>query len=518
MSTPRSTGFGSSRRRTLVLLAVGLAAWPAAAVGPEVGGNDVRVSAAGGVGNASYGAFFASAAHNPDHGEVLLCWEGEDDVELAPQEREIFCQRLDAESGAEIGDDFRVSDMGGLGSNDHVARDPFVVYDGVDELYLVVWSGSDDAPPLVAGELEIFGQLLAGADAAEVGTNDFRVSDMGPDGNLTNRALYPAAAFNATDGEFLVCWEGVDMAPGSFESEIYCQRLDGATGGELGLNDRRVSDMGPDGDFLFAAQEPAVAWASGPNEYLVTWWGDDDTPPLVGGEDEIFAQRLAGATGAEVGANDFRVSDMGPDGSTAYDAAHPTIDYAPPVDEYLVCWQGDDDSGDLVDGEDEIFCQRLAAASGTEVGANDDRVSAMGPDGEASYDATRPWVSYSALADRYWVVWYADDDVGGVVDGELELFGQGLEGADGGECGADDFRLSDAGPDGDVFFHALSPVVVATPAGSGEFLVAWHGSDDIGGVAPSEHEVYVQRLRADFLFWDGFETGDTSGWSLLAPR
>ncbi|MBZ0100711.1 MAG: hypothetical protein K8I65_00955 [Thermoanaerobaculia bacterium] len=517
MAMPRSIRPGIRHRRGLALLAVSFAAGPLVAGGPEVGGNDVRISAAGGVGDASYGAFFASAAVNPDAGEVLVCWEGEDDVELAPQEREIFCQRLDAASGAEIGDDFRVSDMGGLGSDVYDAREPFVVYDGVDELYLVVWAGSDDTPPLVVSELEIFGQLLAGTDAAEVGANDFRVSDMGPDGNVTARALYPVAAFNATDGEFLVCWEGVDMAPGSSESEIYCQRLDGATGGELGLNDRRVSDMGPDGSFSYAAQEPALAWASGPNEYLVVWWGDDDTPPLVRNEDEIFAQRLAGATGAEVGANDFRVSDMGPDGSTAYSAVHPTIDYAPSVDEYLVCWQGDDDSGVLVDGENEIFCQRLAAAGGSEVGANDFRVSAMGPDGDASYDATRPSVAYSAAADRYGVVWYADDDVGGVVDGELELFGQGLEGADGGECGADDFRLSDAGPDGDIFFHALSPVVVATPAGGGELLVAWHGTDDVGGVAPSEHEVYIQRLRADFLFWDGFESGDASAWSLASP-
>lgn len=517
MAKPRSIRTGIRRRRVLALLAVSFAAGPLVAVGPEVGGNDVRISAAGGVGDASYGAFFASAAVNPDAGEVLVCWEGEDDVELAPQEREIFCQRLDAASGAEIGGDFRVSDMGGLGNDVYDARDPFVVYNGVDELYLVIWSGSDDAPPLVAGELEIFGQLLAGTDAAEVGANDFRVSDMGPDGDAGNRAIYGVAAYNTTDGEYLVCWEGVDGAPATSESEIYCQRLDGTTGAELGLNDRRVSDMGPDGSFSYAAQEPALAWASGPNEYLVVWWGDDDTPPLVENEEEIFAQRLAGATGAEAGANDFRVSDMGPNGSTLYDAAHPTIDYTPNANEYLVCWQGDDDTGVLVDEEDEIFCQRLAAAGGAEVGANDFRVSAMGPDGDSTYDATRPSVAYSAAADRYWVAWYADDDVGGVVDGELELFGQGLEGSSGAEVGADDFRLSDAGPDGDIFFHALSPVVVATPAGSGAFLVAWHGTDDVGGVTPSEHEVYVQRLRADFLFWDGFESGDVSAWSLASP-
>ena len=497
--------------------AVGLTPARSSALGPEVGGNDLRVSAAGGVGDASYGAFFATAATNPDAGEVLVCWEGEDDVELAANEREIFCQRLDAATGAELGDDSRISDMGGLGNTSYVAHDPFVVYNSVHQTYLVVWWGTDDSGALVAGEREIFGQLLAGADAAEIGT-DFRVSDMGVDGDLLSTAWYPAAAYNATDDELLVCWEGDDAAPSAnTDQEIYCQRLDGATGAEIGANDFRVSDMGPDLSSTFAAQEPAVAWASGPDEYLIVWWGDDDTAPLVSGEDEIFAQRLAGPTGNEVGSNDFRVSDMGPDGNGAYDAAHPTVAYAAAHDEYLLCWVADDDLAGAVDGEDEIFCQRLAAATGGEVGANDFRVSAMGPASNPAYDADRPWVAFSAERDIYLVVWYGDTDGGGLVDNELELFGQGLATATGAEVGADDFRLTDMGPGGNTFFHALSPIVVSTPAGAGELLVAWHGSDDVGGVAASEHEIYIQRLRADFLFWDGFESADTARWSSASP-
>ncbi len=497
-------------------LAAALAPARTSALGPEVGGNDLRVSAAGGVGDASFGAFFATAATNHDAGEVLVCWEGEDNVELVNGEREIFCQRLDAASGAELGDDFRVSDMGGLGSTSYQAHDPYVVFNSVDQLYLVVWSGSDNSGGMVSGEFEIFGQLLSGMDGSEIGA-DFRISDMGGDGDPSDPARYPAAAYNATDDELLVCWEGVGDVPGSGESEIYCQRLAGATGAEVGANDFRISDMGPDGNFAFAAQEPAVAWASGPDEYLVVWWGDDDTAPLVSGEDEIFAQRLAGAIGIEVGANDFRVSDMGPNGTSAYDAAHPTVAYTPAHDEYLLCWAADDDLVGVVDEEDEIFCQRLAAATGAEVGTNDFRVSAMGPDGDSTFDAVRPWVAFSAERDIYLVVWYGDTDAGGLVNDELELFAQGLAAATGAALGTDDFRLTDMGPDGNTFFHALSPVVVSTPAGAGELLVAWHGSDDTGGVSPSEHEIYIQRLRADFLFWDGFESADSSRWSSASP-
>src|SRR3989337_153711 len=94
--------------------------------------------------------------------------------------------------------------------------------------------------------------------------------------------------------------------------------LKGGTGAEGGANDFRMSDMGPDGNTNFAANFPGIAYNSTNNEYLVVWVGDDTTSPLVDNEFEVFGQRLNAATGAEVGANDFRISDMGPDGSTTF--------------------------------------------------------------------------------------------------------------------------------------------------------------------------------------------------------
>jgi hypothetical protein len=63
--------------------------------------------------------------------------------------------------------------------------------------------------------------------------------------------------------------------------------------------------------------------------------------------------------GLAVGANDFRISDMGPDGDTAFQAARPALPANPRADEYLVIWEGDDDTGTLDDDEDEIFGQLL---------------------------------------------------------------------------------------------------------------------------------------------------------------
>ncbi len=77
----------------------------------------------------------------------------------------------------------------------------------------------------------------------------------------------------------------------------------------------RISSVGPDGDPDYDASYPAVAYNSTHNQYLVVWSGEDETPPLVEGEEEIFGQRLY-ADGGQVGPNDFRLSDMGPDGDT----------------------------------------------------------------------------------------------------------------------------------------------------------------------------------------------------------
>src|SRR5262249_56629281 len=93
-------------------------------------------------------------------------------------------------------------------------------------------------------------------------------------------------------------------------------------------------------------------------EYLVVWQGDDDTGNLVNEEYEIFGQRLDAATGKEVGANDFRISDMGPDGNPDFDAFSPAVAYNPTNNQYLVVWQGDDTNDDQL----EIFRQRLDPA------------------------------------------------------------------------------------------------------------------------------------------------------------
>ena len=117
--------------------------------------------------------------------------------------------------------------------------------------------------------------------------------------------------------------------------------------------------MGPDGSAAFDAFDPALAYNSLANEYLVVWEADDNTPPLVDEEFEIFGQRIDAATGAEIGDNDFRLSDMGPDGSEDFDAFGPALAYNGLNNEYLGVWEGDD----ATDGENEIFGQRFSGGA-----------------------------------------------------------------------------------------------------------------------------------------------------------
>jgi hypothetical protein len=399
-------------------------AYPAT-VDSEIGA-DFRLSDMGPDGDVNYGAYVAAVAYNSTEDEYLVVWHGDDDTgALVDEEYEIFGQLVDAATGAEIGTDLRLSDMGPDGDANYDASSPAVAYNSTANEYLVVWSADDDTGTLVRAEREIFGQRVS-ATGAKIGA-DFRLSDMGPDGQTYYGAYFPAVAYNSADNEYLVVWWGDDATGGlvNNEFEIFGQLVDAASGAEIDA-DFRLSDMGPNGDTDYDAYRPAVAYNSTGNEYLVVWYGDDDTDDLVDDELEIFGQRVNAATGAEIGANDFRLSDMGPNGDANYGAYPPAVAYNSVGNEYLVVWSGNDDTGELVNNKYEIFGQRVSA-SGVEIGA-DFRLSDMGPDGNAIYDAYYPAVAWSSVGNEYLVAWHGDDDTGDLVDEEFEIYGQRVDG------------------------------------------------------------------------------------------
>ena len=323
--------------------------------------------------------------------------------------------------------------------------------------------------------------LLAAAPPAQAGFGplgeDTRISFAGLDGDGTTNAGSAAIARNTTDGGAFVVWvAGTVLAD---NAEVYGQRLTD-TGAPVGQA-VRLSSMGPEGSTQYGAESPDVAYDPASNEYLVIWVGDDDTPPLVNDEDEVFGQRVS-AAGAEVGADDFRISEQGADGEVNSHVSAPSVAADPTSGEYLVAWSGD--IGTTTD--QEIWAQRLSA-TGAELGGSDFQVSDMGgspPDDD--YEAYAPDVA--PAADGFLVVWYGTQKGPPFATGELEVWGQRLSAA-GAPVGADDFRISTQGADGDTAADARLPSVAYAPA-LGEHLVAWEGT--IGGT--TDVEIWAQRL------------------------
>jgi hypothetical protein len=389
----------------------------------------------------------------------------------------------------------RISDMGGTGDTSYRGVAPAVAYSSINNQYLVVWSGNDNIGGLIVDEAEIFGQRIDAATGAELGANDFRISDVGGTGLINFWAWAPAVAYNSTDDEYLVVWYGNDNEGGlsELEWEIFGQRIDAATGSAVGANDFRISDMGGDWDPAYHADDPAVAYNGALNEYLVVWSGYDNVGGLVSGEAEIFVQLLDAATGAQIGYNDLRISDMGGTGNGLYDASAPAVAYNSSDDRYLVVWSGDDNVSGMVNDELEIFAELLDADSLAPLAANDFRVSDMGGAGDADFDAETPAVAYDGVNNQFLVVWSGEDDVGGLVDDEFEIFGQRIDAETGAAVGANDFRISDMGDTGYITHGAFAPAV-AHDAIKNEFLVVWTGDDDVGGLIDEELEVFGQRL------------------------
>ena len=416
--------------------------------------------------------------------------------------------------GDEIGiDDQRISDIGGLGNPAYGALGRArVAYNSTDHQYLVVWTADDPDSGPVDGEYEVFGQRLDAATGVELGNFDFLVSSMGGIGDPADAAGLMTVVYNSVHDEYLVVWEGTEEDSGTVvgEWEIYVQRLDGATGAELGVNDRRISAMGGIGDLAYDAYLPAVTYDPEHDQYLVAWSGTHNQGGQVAGEFEIFVQRLDGATAAEIGIDDQRISAAGGLGNPATLAYLPAVVYNPTHDEFLVAWSADAPGLFQADDEFEIFVQRLDALTGAELGADDSRISFAGPNLDPAFEASAPSLAYDPVDDRYLVAWYGDDDAPPLADDELEIFAQLLDGATADLYGGMR-RLSDMGPAGDAAFDAFVPQV-AWNGVDGEFLVVFRG-DDGGALADGEYEAYLQRVDVD-----GFERGiDDERMSAMGP-
>ena len=377
--------------------------------GQEIGTNDFQISQVRTNIDPEFRAFTSDIVYNPNADEYLAVWAAYDLLSPDPTPGGIYGQRLDANTGAPLGtDDFRIDPPNT--TSGYLTTLPAIAYNSSADEYLVVWESNfskdddesiDDESIIVgqrltsAGEpvgenlaittmmpygldvayhpdtneflvvwagnddtkgLEIFAQRLDATTGVEVGDDDFRISDMesGDDNVVVSD---PVVTYNDTTKEYFVAWSG-GLNDADIDFEIYGQRLS-ASGEELGDDDFQISETGSDSE-NYTASEPAIVYNPIDQEYLVSWAVDTFFGTMNAEEYEIYGQRLDGVSGAEVGEDDFRISDMGPDDNNAYQPYSPAISYNSKNNTYLVAWSGDDNTEPMVNGEFEIFGQQLA--------------------------------------------------------------------------------------------------------------------------------------------------------------
>ena len=463
-------------------------------------------------------------------------------------------------SGSATAEQFRLSTTGGLGDNSFYTEDPAVAFNTDRSEFLAVWDANEvsgQAP--YEREKEIFGRRISSDTGLPLGPQ-FRLTNFGPDGDVSQRAGNPAVAYNPDLDQYLLVFSAFD----SVESEIYGLLLDG-TGNPLG-DEFRLSDMGPDLDGTWSAFSPDVVYNPNSQEYYAVWGGSDDVGGRVPGEYEIYGQRVTN-NGLETGQNDIRISDMGPVGDSDFDAVSPSLAYDAVFDRYVVVWSANDDQGALTEDEFEIYLQLLHSSQGVPLLSPQWRISAVGGLGVSGVAARQPEVAINSAASEYLVLWRTCQ----ALWGECRLTTQRIDAITSQEVGSDDHEVSpvyvsdppsltylpsadqylaasvvlDDGPPAgigsEIFGFRLSaegslvgsPVrqstmgigtggsyeaewpALAVDYESGAVLFLWAGDHNEGGQVDDEYEIFGSFVGLQ-IFADGLESGDFSAWSAVS--
>lgn len=473
-------------RGSLLLIApvLAAAAWACVVVVSQtrttdlLAGSVVRISQVSAAG-ADRDAASPDSAYNRDDNEYLVVWEGNALGGAGLQTtREIFGQRINAATGAEVGTDFRISNMADQGKGLN-AGSPQVVYNNTAHEYLVVWNGSGliNTPDKF---FEVYGQRLSRA-GAETG-KDFRISnatDLGKVNTTSVRVSTGAdVAWNSADNQYLVVWSGIGQPEDVVKMEIYGQLL--TSGGEEIGRDFRISETTDQGSNIHA-NAPKVAYNSKSNQYLVMWSGGfKDTSHA-----EIWGQGL-NAKGAALGKGngDFRISQTSESTGNLRRAGSPDVAYNIANDEYLVVFQArEEQAGESQNSVSEIYGQRVDATKLLETGPQDFRVSNAAV---AGIEASRPKIVYNSLDQEYLIVWR-----GVRASAPTEIFGRRLSAA-GAEIDKD-FQITNIAAVGKD--RTISACSISCNSTDGEYLAIWQGDGLPGAANPNVFEIFGQRIK-----------------------
>ena len=295
------------------------------------------------------------------------------------------------------------------------------------------------------------------------------------------RASSAVVAYNPDDNEYLVVWESDALTEVKGISDIYGQRINGATNERIGTN-FRISNQS-DGNKNHSANDPKIVYNRTAREYLVVWHGLGlaDAPDNFF---EVYGQRLS-RTGTEIG-KDFRISytaDLGKinnnlvRGSSQADVAWNSVN-----NEYLVIWKGMGEPEDVV--KMEIYGQRLKANG--ELMGKHFRISHTTDQGN-NFQANAPALAYNSRSNEYFVVWSG----GFKKEAQTEIWGKVVP-AGGGPLGTEDLHISELS---NSDRRANFPHVAYNTANN-EYLVVFQASPLPGGATAVVNDILGQRIDA----------------------
>jgi hypothetical protein len=424
--------------------------------------------------NADRHAGSADAAYNADDNEYLVVWESDGLTEVKGVS-DIYGQRLSGATNERIGIAFRISSLTDRDKN-HGSNRPRVSYNRTSGEYLVVWNGSgrSDSPDRF---FEVYGQRLS-RNGKVIG-NTFRISyatDLGKvNTSFVRGSSQVDAAWNSASNEYMVIWKGMGEPEDVVKMEVYGQRL--KPSGELLGKAFRISHTTDQG-ININANAPAIAYNSRDNQYFVVWSGGFKNESQV----EVWGTGLSAAGESLRPKNEFRISHVVEVGANRR-ATSPRIIYNKSNNEYLVVFQANALSGQGNEDVNEIFGQRIDAATLAETGASDFRISnAASPFNNSS----RPAVALNTVANEYLVIWRAARQ-----SALYEISGQRISAA-GIEIDAD-FQISNMASVGKD--RTANNPSLALNTENGKYFVVWQGNGLPSADAEKTIEIFGQKLE-----------------------
>ena len=419
-----------------------------AGTGAEVGANDILAGDPPGGPDPDLDAFDPAVAYNPGDNEFLVVFGGEEDPDpfFAPGETEVFGQRFDASTRGTTGGVFQISDCGTDGDGDADVgaigggTSIDVAHSATSNRYLVLWRCDDVGDQDVDGDgtndglgtptnfdFEILGQVVSGAGSLVL-NNDFVISFTGgaPGTDVFDfQAEFPAVGWNSDHNQFLVTWVEDNSTLGNSNREVYGQLVD-ASGDLLSTGGAAPATCGVSTGCKFQISfvqhannidnaTSDVVYNPSTDEYLVIWGGDTVTDNAA----QVYGQRVSAAGSLSGGRIDISANGNGTNG-----AEEPSVAYNNVENEFMAVWNASTPTA----GELEIFYQGVSS-TGSLVGPTDPRVSDLGPNTDTGFDSDmRTGLVYAGGSlNTYHVVWAGQDNRGGQVSGENEIFGHAIE-------------------------------------------------------------------------------------------